>query len=79
MGRLDQIGVAFDFSETPARVQGPPLIVGQHSRELLAELGLTPAEIDELCADCVLEWRPGEGHRRVRSPWEVAKPAATTE
>jgi len=27
----------------------------------------------------VLEWRPGEGHRRVRSPWEVTKPAATTE
>ena len=79
VGRLDQIGVAFDFSETPARVQGPPLIVGQHSRELLAELGYANAEIDELCADCVLEWRPGEGHRRVRSPWEVAKPAATTE
>jgi crotonobetainyl-CoA:carnitine CoA-transferase CaiB-like acyl-CoA transferase len=79
VGRLDQVGVAFDLSDTPARVQGPPLIVGQHSRELLAELGYTPAQIDELCADCVLEWRPGEGHRRVRSPWEVAKPAVTTE
>jgi len=79
VGRLDQVGVPFDFSETPARVQGPPLIVGQHSRELLAELGYAAAEIDQLCADCVLEWRPGEGHRRVRSPWEAAKPAATTE
>jgi crotonobetainyl-CoA:carnitine CoA-transferase CaiB-like acyl-CoA transferase len=79
VGRLDQIGVAFDFSDTPARVQGPPLIVGQHSRELLAELGYSAAEIDELTADCVLEWRPGEGHRRVRSPWEVSAPKATTE
>jgi crotonobetainyl-CoA:carnitine CoA-transferase CaiB-like acyl-CoA transferase len=78
VGRLDQVGVPFDFSETPARVQGPPLIVGQHSRELLAELGYVAAEIDQLCADCVLEWRPGEGHRRVRSPWEAAQPAATT-
>jgi hypothetical protein len=79
VGRLDQVGVAFDFSDTPARVQGPPLIVGQHSRELLAELGYTATQIDELCADCVLEWRPGEGHRRVRSPWEVGAPKATTE
>jgi hypothetical protein len=28
-----------------------------------------------LCADCVLEWIPGQGHRQVRSPWQ---PAAST-
>lgn len=75
VGKLDQIGLPYDFSDTPARVQGPPLVVGQHSREILRELGYSQAQIDELCADCVLEWIPGQGHRRVRSPWEAAAPA----
>jgi crotonobetainyl-CoA:carnitine CoA-transferase CaiB-like acyl-CoA transferase len=76
VGKLDQIGVPYDFSETSARVQGPPLVVGQHSRDILRELGYSPEQIDELCADCVLEWVPGKGHRQVRSPWQPATPAA---
>ncbi len=77
VGRLDQIGLAFDFSGTPARVQGPPLVVGQHSREILTELGYSAEEIAVLCKDCVLAWSPGEGHRAVRSPWEPqAQPPA---
>lgn len=70
VGRFDQIGLAFDFSATPARVQGPPLVVGQHSREILAELGYPPEEIEALCEDCVLAWSPGEAPRSVRSPWQ---------
>jgi len=76
VGRLDQIGLAFDFSATPARVQGPPLIVGQHSREILAELGYSKEQIEELCKDCVLAWSEAEGHRKIRSPWQPAAPAA---
>ena len=72
VGKLDQIGLLFDFSETPGRVQGPPLIVGQHSREILAELGYSPEQIEELCRECVLAWSPEEGHRKIRSPWEPA-------
>jgi crotonobetainyl-CoA:carnitine CoA-transferase CaiB-like acyl-CoA transferase len=60
----------FDLSETPGRVQGPPLIVGQHSREILAGLGYSEQQIEELCAECVLAWSPAEGHRKVRSRWE---------
>jgi crotonobetainyl-CoA:carnitine CoA-transferase CaiB-like acyl-CoA transferase len=70
VGRLDQIGLPFELSETPGRVQGPPLVVGQHSREILAELGYSQAQIEELCAECVLAWSPGEGHRKIRSRWE---------
>jgi crotonobetainyl-CoA:carnitine CoA-transferase CaiB-like acyl-CoA transferase len=79
VGRLDQIGLLFDLSDTPGRVQGPPLIVGQHSRELLAELGYSPAQIEELVKDCVLAWSPGEGHRKVRSPWQPAAPAPAAQ
>ena len=79
VGKLDQIGLPYDFSETAARVQGPPLVVGQHSAEILRELGYSQAQIDELCADCVLDWTPGTPHRRVRSPWEAAAPAAKSD
>jgi crotonobetainyl-CoA:carnitine CoA-transferase CaiB-like acyl-CoA transferase len=76
VGRLNQIGLLFDFSETPGRVQGPPLVVGQHSREILAELGYSAEQIEELCKDCVLAWSLKEGHRKVRSPWQPQAPAA---
>jgi crotonobetainyl-CoA:carnitine CoA-transferase CaiB-like acyl-CoA transferase len=75
VGRLNQIGLLFNLSATPGRVQGPPLIVGQHSREILAELGYPAAEIEELCKDCVLAWSLKEGHRKVRSPWQPQAPA----
>ena len=70
VGRLDQVGLLFDLSATPGRIQGPPLIVGQHSREILAELGYSGQQIEELCAECVLAWDPVRGHRKVRSRWE---------
>jgi len=76
VGKLNQIGLLFDFSDTPGKVQGPPLIVGQHSREILAELGYTPEQIEELCKDCVLAWSVKEGHRKVRSPWQPQAPTA---
>ncbi len=79
VGKLNQIGLLFDFSETPGRVQGPPLIVGQHSREILAELGYSAEQIEELCKDCVLAWSLKEGHRKVRSPWQPQTPAVTAE
>ena len=39
VGEIGQVGLAFHFSDTPARIQGPPFLVGEHSREILAELG----------------------------------------
>jgi len=78
VGRLDQVGLLFDLSATPGRVQGPPLVVGQHSREILAELGYSTQQIEALCADCVLAWSPTEGHRKIRSRWESA-PATTQD
>jgi crotonobetainyl-CoA:carnitine CoA-transferase CaiB-like acyl-CoA transferase len=76
VGKLDQIGALCDLSDTPARVQGPPLVVGQHSREILRELGYAPAEIDALCASCVLDWEPGKPHRVVIPSKWLPKPAA---
>ena len=54
VGRTDALGLLFDFSETPGVVQGPPFLVGQHSREILHELGVDAHRIDELIATGVV-------------------------
>lgn len=46
-------GTLIDFSETPGTVWGPPPLVGQHSREILAEFGFAAAEIEQLVADSI--------------------------
>ncbi|MCU1344423.1 MAG: CoA transferase [Acidimicrobiia bacterium] len=55
-GRLDQPGRFFEFSDTPSRIFGPPPMIGQHTREILAELGHDDASIDRLRADGVVGW-----------------------
>lgn len=47
VGREDALGLLWNFSETPGIIQGPPLVPGQHSREILAELGYDAADIDK--------------------------------
>ena len=48
VGQIGQVGLAFDFSDTPARIQGPPFLVGEHTREILAELGFDESGRDHL-------------------------------
>jgi crotonobetainyl-CoA:carnitine CoA-transferase CaiB-like acyl-CoA transferase len=74
VGKLDQIGLLFDFSETPGIVQGPPLMVGQHSREIMQNLGYTDADISAACeAGYVSAWGAGELQKEYKSPWAVEK------
>jgi crotonobetainyl-CoA:carnitine CoA-transferase CaiB-like acyl-CoA transferase len=59
VGKLDQVGLLFDLSATPATIQGPPLIVGQHTTEILAELGYSKDKIRELLNDrAAMAWSP---------------------
>ena len=61
------------FGRTPSSVRRPAPLAGQHTREVLAELGFTDAEITGLERDGVLRTRRGlepaaipAGPRRVR-------------
>ncbi len=49
-GLLRQFGQLIDLSDTPGKVQGPPPLCGQHTREILAELGHDDADVDRLAA-----------------------------
>lgn len=48
LGRVDVTGVPMRFSRTPCSIKRHAPMLGEHSRELLAELGFGPAEVDTL-------------------------------
>lgn len=48
IGRLDQVGLGVDLSATPGVIQGRPLIVGEHTREILTGMGYTDSEINTM-------------------------------
>lgn len=51
LGDVDVTGVPIKFYSTPGKVQMPPPLQGQHTKELLEELGYNEAEIADLLAD----------------------------
>lgn len=54
VGRFEQFGHMWTFSDTPTRIAGPPLIVGHDTVALLEEHGVDPSEIETLLADGVV-------------------------
>lgn len=76
IGELGQPGLACQFSATPTRVQGPPMIVGEHTREILAGLGYSEAEAEALFQagvvgdETVNPQLAKAGAKPVASPWE---------
>ena len=48
LGRVPQIGLPYKLSATPASIRSAPPLLGEHSAQILAELGYTAAEIQNL-------------------------------
>ena len=49
-GRINQLGPAVKLSATPARVRRPAPTLGQHTAEVLGELGYDRAAINQLAS-----------------------------
>jgi crotonobetainyl-CoA:carnitine CoA-transferase CaiB-like acyl-CoA transferase len=54
IGDLKMLGIPFKFSDTPAAVRRPPPVLGEHTDEVLAELGMDTAAIAKLKAEKVI-------------------------
>ena len=54
IGRVRQAKPAVRFDRTPARIQGPAPRIGEHSAEILAELGLQVAEVELLAREKIV-------------------------
>jgi crotonobetainyl-CoA:carnitine CoA-transferase CaiB-like acyl-CoA transferase len=50
-GRTRALGTPVKFSATPTRVSRAAPLLGEHTREILAEYGMAPTEIDRLIQD----------------------------
>ena len=44
VGRMRQVGFPFKLDRTPAQLRYPPPLFGQHTAEVLSEIGVTPDE-----------------------------------
>ncbi len=61
VGKFEQFGLIFDFSETPGKLQYPPLVMGDGTREIMHELGYSDERIMALHEEKVVGvWAPGE-------------------
>ncbi|HQR03031.1 MAG: CoA transferase [Proteobacteria bacterium] len=72
VGRMEQLGLMFNFSDTPGVIQGPPLVVGDSTRKIMRELGYSDAEISAGCAEkYIMAYGAGEVQYEFRSPWQA--------
>jgi crotonobetainyl-CoA:carnitine CoA-transferase CaiB-like acyl-CoA transferase len=55
-GRVREFGQLIRLSETPGRIFGPAPTLGQHTREVLADLSYSAEQIDELKARHIVNW-----------------------
>ncbi|BCJ86010.1 CaiB/BaiF CoA transferase family protein [Effusibacillus dendaii] len=60
IGEIKQVGIPVKMSDTPGEIVSPPPLLGQHSREILRELGFSDSDIAELYKSGVTAGEPLE-------------------
>jgi crotonobetainyl-CoA:carnitine CoA-transferase CaiB-like acyl-CoA transferase len=54
LGEIPQLRPVIEFGDTPGGIAAPPPLLGEHSAEVLSELGYPPADVERLLADGVV-------------------------
>jgi crotonobetainyl-CoA:carnitine CoA-transferase CaiB-like acyl-CoA transferase len=57
-GLMREIGSVINFSETPGRIFGPPSRLGQHTYEIMSDLGYGDEEVKRLEGEGVIYASP---------------------
>lgn len=78
MGTVRHIGAPVKLSGTPSTIRRPAPLLGEHSREVLAEAGMAAEEIEELLSAGVLLTTPPDDHVRP-TPGAAPSPLDPTE
>ncbi len=70
VGKLEQIGATYDLSDTPPVMQFAPLIVGDHTKSILEELGYPEKDILAMANEtAILCDPPLPGQKEMKNPW----------
>ncbi len=57
IGKTPTIGTLMDFSATPTGRPGQPPPLGEHTAEVMTELGFTAADVESVRSHCKREWQ----------------------
>ena len=70
VGKLEQIGLTYDLSDTPGVIGSTPLVVGDHTKAILSEVGYSEEEILAMANEtAILCDPPVPGQKEMQNPW----------
>ena len=70
VGKLEQIGLTYNLSDTPGMIGSTPLIVGDYTKPILEEMGYSEEEIIAMANEAAILCDPPlPGQKEMKNPW----------
>ena len=81
VGKLDQIGLLFSLSDTPGVIQGRPLLVGEHTKEIMAGMGYSEDDMKTMEEQMAIGFvgMPRMPNRKPGAPLPMSPSSAQTD